>query len=782
MRFARFFSELKRRRVYQVAAAYVVAGFAILEAADLVLPVLPAPPWLYRALVILLLAGFPVVVILAWVFDITPDGVRRDGATDTPTDSEVESTPGAWAGRPLMVATLLVGVVGVAAWIAGRSTAGPASIDRSATLAVAPFAPAGPDSALQRLGREMVITLSSALAGTADLDVVEPLTVLANVRPESGPLTLEQAGELAASTGAGHVLYGGLLRSGDDVRVEVGLYEIPGLRRLGIQAITAEHVDALTDSATLAALRLIWREAGSAPPSPGAVSTGSLEALQAYLDGERAIAEGRWREAPEHFARAVAADSSFWFAYWRLQYALQYHGSPVDSVVTARVWEHRRQLPERDRLLIEASAAQPGRSIELLRDATTRFPTYWPAWWALAEKYVHHGGYLGHRLSESRAALERTVALNPRFVTAWAHLFWTATAMRDSAAMGRIIDELSSARYDRVTLEESGINTLDFYHAQYALVAAGGEVPASVVEKGVSELSSFRGPGEPETLASGLTNRGFLEAQIRMSRAILQRHTAAPPMERAQHLVLAHAWAGRGVWDSATVAADTYAASAMRLDDLVLPYQIAVVGAWAGAVDPDRARTRRPGPRTPVHSEPDLAAETAWLDGLLALTLGDGEALSRARVGLAASGGRWREVLDRSLAAFGTAIAGDTVSAARSLADLERSRAAAGDQFAYGADHPFLNGVHRLTAARWLLEAGDTVSARRLLPWYEAVFPSHLNRLQLANEVLAAPALRLRWALADAAGREREAARFEARFRERWAANLAEAATRDARP
>ena len=767
MRLSRLLSELKRRRVYQVAAAYAVAGFAVLEAADLVLPALPAPAWTYRALVILVLVGFPVVVVLAWVFDITPEGVERDRGPDEDDDGEPAlATIRLPAARQLMVITVVAAVVGIGAWLAGRRTSSAPGLDPRAHLAVLPFAPAVPDSGLERIGRELVVTVSSALAGTGELTTVEPLAVLARV-PEGGRATLRDAREAAAALGAEHLLHGGLVRSNDGIRMEIALYETGDLRPLGTETTTASDVHALTDSAAVAALRLLWTDADAAPPSPGALATGSLDALQAYLEGERAIAAGRWREAPEHFARAVAADSGFWYAYWRLQYALRYHGSPVDSVVRARVWEHRHDLPDRDRLLIEATAAPLPESIALLEETTERFPTFWPAWWQLAERYIHDGGYLGYTLADSRTALERTLTLNPRFVSAWSHLFWIGRAVRDTATMRRVLEELSAAHYDRVTLQEAGINTLEFYRAQLA-IAEGPGVPDRVIETGVTELSSYRGPQPPENLASSLTVAGFLAAQIELSRAILQRGAATPPMERAQHLARAYAWAGRGGWDSALVAIDAYAAAASDPEDLLHPYRLAVVGVWEGALPVTAARERRPGAGSSPEVEAAMRAEIAWLDGLIAAAVGDPAGLARARDALT-DGTDWAPLLDRSLAALALAVDGDTLGAARALSALELESAEQGLHADYGPDHPFLNGVHRLTAARWLMAHDDPITARRLLSWHEVVLPGRLYRLMLANQVMTAPALRIRWQLARAAGQSRQAALYERLFRERWA-------------
>jgi hypothetical protein len=621
----------------------------------------------------------------------------------------------------------------------------------SSTLAVLPFSPASQDSSLNRLGRELAITVSSSLAGATGMATAEPLAILANVDPGRGPMSLDRAREVALSLGASRFTEGAILGEPGDLRLEIGLYETRDGERVGSRIVRAGEMDALTDSATLAILRMIWKEVPSGPPNPGAISTGSLEALTAYLEGESAIAEGRWREAPEFFSRAISADSTFWFAYWRLQYALGFYGSPVDSVVRARAWEHRDLLPTRDRLLIEATATSGSERLEILHEATTRFPSYWPAWWDLGELLVHHGGYLGHTLTETRAVLERTLSLNPHLVSAWSHLLWTVTKLRDTEAMERVIAELSDARYDQVSLQEAGLNSLPYYRALLELAEAGEEVPADVIETGIRELTAYRGPRESASISLGLMTMGFPRAQVLLSRGVLESDAASEPMARGQHLVLAHSWASLGAWDSALVAADAYASTGTEPEALLVPYQIAAVGSWLGAVDSSDAVARRPAQQRLGAAGGDLAGEAAWLDGLVGLaTMNRGE-VSAARDALARdTSGYWNELLDRSLAAFQTALEGDYASAGLDLADLERRIAEEGLRNGIGRVHPFLNGVDRLAGARWLLAAGDTLTARALLPWYQAVLSEGLYRLDLANHTLAPAARALQQGLSTA--------------------------------
>ena len=75
--YQRFFAELKRRRVFRVMAVYGIVGFVLLQIMDLVVPALLLPEWTYRFVAQILLLGFPVAIVLAWAFEMTPEGVRR---------------------------------------------------------------------------------------------------------------------------------------------------------------------------------------------------------------------------------------------------------------------------------------------------------------------------------------------------------------------------------------------------------------------------------------------------------------------------------------------------------------------------------------------------------------------------------------------------------------------------------------------------------------------------------------------------------------------------------
>src|SRR5438132_9601140 len=77
-----FFSELKRRNVYKVAVAYAVVGWLLVQVATQVFPFFEIPNWAVRLVVLLLIIGFPIALIIAWAFEVTPEGIKRTEAAD----------------------------------------------------------------------------------------------------------------------------------------------------------------------------------------------------------------------------------------------------------------------------------------------------------------------------------------------------------------------------------------------------------------------------------------------------------------------------------------------------------------------------------------------------------------------------------------------------------------------------------------------------------------------------------------------------------------------------
>src|SRR5712672_2055321 len=77
-----FFAELKRRNVYKVAVAYAVVGWLVIQISSTVLPTFHAPEWVVQTLIVLVALGFPIALVIAWAFELTPEGLKRTEDVD----------------------------------------------------------------------------------------------------------------------------------------------------------------------------------------------------------------------------------------------------------------------------------------------------------------------------------------------------------------------------------------------------------------------------------------------------------------------------------------------------------------------------------------------------------------------------------------------------------------------------------------------------------------------------------------------------------------------------
>src|SRR5262249_51182672 len=87
-----FFAELKRRHVYRVAIVYVIAAWVLLQLASIVFPIFGAPDWVLKVFLAVLVFGFPIALILAWAFEMTPGGIRRTEPSHSPDARTAEDT------------------------------------------------------------------------------------------------------------------------------------------------------------------------------------------------------------------------------------------------------------------------------------------------------------------------------------------------------------------------------------------------------------------------------------------------------------------------------------------------------------------------------------------------------------------------------------------------------------------------------------------------------------------------------------------------------------------
>lgn len=204
------FAELKRRNVFQVGAAYLVAGWVVVEVASVALPAFEAPAWVLRVFILLVLLGLPLALVLAWVFDRTPDGLQV--------------TPGTVGNGAFYVLAAVLAAGGIAWFVAG----GPVDpTDVAATsdapersIAVLPFVSLSSSEDDRFFGQGIAEELLNALAQFPDLAVAARTSAFSFGDQD---IDLRQVGE---ALNVAHVLEGSVRRSGERLRVTAQLIRV----------------------------------------------------------------------------------------------------------------------------------------------------------------------------------------------------------------------------------------------------------------------------------------------------------------------------------------------------------------------------------------------------------------------------------------------------------------------------------------------------------------------------------------------------------------------------
>jgi TolB-like protein/tetratricopeptide (TPR) repeat protein len=628
-----------------------------------------------------------------------------------------------WWSAALATAAVLAAA---AVLLARRHRSVRATIAPASSIAVLPFTPSGPDTALSRLGRDLAFTLSAELDGLGGLHVVDPHTVLAHAglaEAGAGP----DRSAAAHLLGAGSLVQGSLVRVGGDVRLDLALVSADSVAAPLARATVTAPPDAvawLTDSAARALLVQIWSH--GSPPTPsldGALRTRSVQALRAFLQGEGEITNGDWAAAAVSYERATAADPAFWLAHARDLYSLHWDlVDPPESLV-AVLERHRFELPERERLSTEAILLEErdsiGEMIARARSASERYPDSWFGWLILGDELLHDGPLLGNARTDARSAFERAVTLNPALIPAWEHLMLGALADDDTVAAGRALDALTRLRAGP-SLTAGGYGT---QLLQFRFLDAIQRSDSTLIRALIDSVAHDPAPSAvPDGSFFDPYRYGAFAEQIAVSRKAL---AAAGPTDRqrVQRLLLALSWGGRGAWDSALVDLDRVAAGGADSVAALRTYGLAVAGVWLDALEPREAIARRSAAADAARNGRTGRGELAWLDGVLAAGQRDRRGLAAARAALGRSGDPGSAALDRSLGAFDASLRGAAAEAGRTMAALEWEEAALADPDF--ASHPLVIPLDRLAAARWLAGAGDAEEALRLLRWADGAFYLH---------------------------------------------------------
>lgn len=339
-------------------------------------------------------------------------------------------------------------LLAVGAFAALRGPEHSFGVDSARTVAVVPFTVAGETEDVWR--EDLAILLSTSIHGTAGLRAREPEFVLKLWKSKFGdaPPTPRARREIGRRVGADWIVSGSLTSANGRLRLTASAENVAADGTAGPVVVEGARgsLFSLVDRLTVELLRdgVIADAEQALPVELSRVTTGSLPALEAYLEGEREWRSARLRNAADAFGRAVRHDSTFALASYRLAIAQYWTGTgdPLENLRRAVRLDDR--LHDREATLARGwLALQEGRieeGLDILRAMTNRHPEFGEGWLRLGDGILHNGGRLLVPMSEFRTAMRQAIEKNPLAAEPYWHLLEDAFFREDSAEARRLVD------------------------------------------------------------------------------------------------------------------------------------------------------------------------------------------------------------------------------------------------------------------------------------------------------------------------------------------------------
>ena len=351
-----FFAELKRRNVYKVAVAYAVVGWLLVQVATQVFPFFEIPNWTVRLVVLAIVIGFPVALVVAWAFELTPQGLKRTEDVDLVAQGQRKSH--AWIYVVIVGAAFSIGLIFIGRYTASRTAedgrpSGPSLPEKS--IAVLPFENLSDDKGAAYFADGIQDEILTKLASIADLKVISRTST---AKYKSKPEDLKTVSQ---QLGVATVLEGSVQKAADKVRVNVQLIDARADSHLWAKSYDRDIKDVFAVESEVAQEIADSLQAKLSPAEANTLVTAPTKNAAAYdlfLKGEfeqraanTSLKAESFDQATAWYQQAIALDPDFALAYARLVECRMSRDWFIESFTEAELAEVKQKA---DRALVLA--------------------------------------------------------------------------------------------------------------------------------------------------------------------------------------------------------------------------------------------------------------------------------------------------------------------------------------------------------------------------------------------------------------------------------------------
>jgi TolB-like protein/Tfp pilus assembly protein PilF len=585
-----FFEEVKRRKVYRVAAAYIIAAGGIIQLASATFPAWELPNWVLRLVILLLLVGFPIALILAWAFDITAQGIRATPETTAPRTRR----------RRNIIMLIATGVVISAAtgfFVLPRVAAH--KVDKS--IAVLPFENLSDEKENAYFADGIQDDVLTNLSKIGDLRVISRTSVM---QYRGRPTNVRDIGK---ALGVSNILEGSVRRSGNRVRVNVQLIDANTDEHVWANDYDRDVTDVFAIQSDLAREIANALQAKLSPAEKSQMTRKPTENGEAYLafvqahDLSCAVEDlTKLKQSEQLYQRAIELDPNFALAlarYSQLEsWMLRTHDASSEHREKARTLAERAlqlqpDLPEAHLALGFTYYYGDNNYEAALREfeiAQRALPNESEVYLAIGAIQRRQGKW-----AESTANLEKAVSLNPKDTWPLQNLAFNYQMLRNFDAANKTVDRA-------LQIDPQGISLWGI-KAKLAISEKGD---LSVGEKLLEKAKSFPMSSEERLkMIEGQANLLLIERKyqevLQLGARVPDDTFAAVPGSLAYKyfpLGIAHKALGD---DAAACAAFLKAKNILeeqlkqKPDDADLRVQFAKLLAWLGEKDAAIAEAQR---------------------------------------------------------------------------------------------------------------------------------------------------------------------------------------------